>query len=117
MKIISSLFAALLILISLAFAVSNRQNATISLWPFDMQVEAPLYLLTLGTLLLGLLFGAMFAWFGMLPHRFEARRLRKDISNLHDKLEELQRIVTPAPVYSDGLLPLPKRSWKFWRRS
>ena len=62
------LFGFILLLLALAFAISNRQSATISLWPFDAQVEAPLYLLTLGLLLIGLLLGAGFAWLSMLPH-------------------------------------------------
>jgi hypothetical protein len=78
-----------------------------------------LYLLTLGVLLFGLLAGAVFAWVSMLPHRFEARRLHKDIGTLHDKLEELQQSMKPAAnaAEDDFYLTGPKRpAWKFWKR-
>src|ERR1700733_14973215 len=100
MKLFSGLFGFILLLLALAFAISNRQSATISLWPFDAQVEAPLYLLTLGLLLIGLLLGAGFAWLSMLPHWLAARRLRGDIGHLHDKLEELQQTMTAQPTTS-----------------
>jgi uncharacterized integral membrane protein len=118
MKLFSGLFGLVLILLALAFAISNRQAATISLWPFDAQVEAPLYLLTLGILLLGLLLGAGFAWLSMLPHQLAARRLRNDIGHLHDKLEELQQTISAAPrMRDDGTaLPPPKSKWRFWGR-
>src|ERR1700733_4241560 len=103
MKLFSGLFGFILLLLALAFAISNRQAATISLWPFDAQVEAPLYLLTLGLLFIGLLLGAGFAWLSMMPHWLAARRLRGDITHLHDKLEELQQTITSQPVSTSTL--------------
>ncbi len=119
MKFISGLFSFILIVIAVAFAISNRQSATISLWPLDVKIEAPLYLLTLGTLLFGVLAGAAIAWFSFLPHRLRAGQLRRALVELQDKVATIQPTVTP-PVLSqnqNGDLQLAETKPKWRLRS
>ena len=46
------------------FAVSNRQRVSVSLWPLPDLVEMPLYLVLLGTLLIGFVVGELTGWIG-----------------------------------------------------
>jgi uncharacterized integral membrane protein len=111
MKLLSWFFTLAILALALCFALNNRQSTTISLWPFGIEVVAPLYLLSLGTLFLGLLLGAVIGWISHLPHRMEARRLRRDIADLHDKIEDFRRS-TPALESQDSVSP--KSKWRFW---
>ena len=115
MKFFTSLLGLFVLAVALAFALANRQSATISLWPFGIEVQAPLYLLTLGTFFLGLLSGAVIAWLSLLPHRLATRGLRKDLARLQEKIGELQQTVIPPEAHHDEsdapLLPGPKTRW------
>ncbi len=123
MKFISAILSSAVILLALAFALANRQDATISLWPFGVEIEAPLYLLTLGTLFFGILLGAVIAWFNLLPHRLRARQLRKDLAELQGKLADVQKTALPPVVipsvlsnhgHDDDMLEGPKPKWRLW---
>ncbi|MDX2027460.1 MAG: LapA family protein [Alphaproteobacteria bacterium] len=118
MKLLSSLIGLVILLLALAFAVTNRQPVALNLWPFDLVVQAPLSFLSLGTFLFGLLVGAVFAWFHMIPQRLAARRMRKDFAKLQDKIDDLQQSAM-MPEDRDGafLLSGPARGWRFWRRT
>jgi uncharacterized integral membrane protein len=61
-------------LLIVAFAVSNRGPVAVGLWPFETQVEMPVYLLGLGGLLAGVLIGGGLAGLGTLGARMRARR-------------------------------------------
>ena len=119
MKILSSLFGIALFLACMVFALSNRQNVTVSLWPFDADVTMPMYLVVLGSLGTGLFFGGLFIWLGSLSHRFLARRLGKDVVVLSDKIQELEHELEQhrARMASQGTPPLLTGSkWRFWER-
>ena len=114
MKIVSWLITVILLLAALCFALNNRQSITVSLWPFGVEMVAPRYLLTLGTLFLGLLLGAVIGWISHLPHRMETMRMRRAIADLREKVDCLN--VAPSPddgPEADDLSP-PKR--RLWRR-
>ena len=114
MRFISSLLSSLILLLALCFAVTNRQTAVINIWPFDLEVEAPLYLLTLSPLFIGLLSGAIIMWVSLLPDRLAARRVHKELVRLHEKVSDLHHIVLPT---STPLLLSPQPSkWFFWKK-
>ncbi len=127
MQILSALLGFLVFLISLVFALSNQQSVSVSLWPFDDDITAPLYILTLGSLAVGLVLGGFFVWLTVLPHRFRARRLGKDVTLLSGKILELEREVEQhreatrarqdqqrVTAVKTPLLTGPK--WRFWER-
>jgi uncharacterized integral membrane protein len=117
MKIISGIIGFALLVLAVSFALSNRQSAVISLWPFGSEIEAPLYLLSLGTLFVGVLLGAVLGWVSMFPHRMQAMRLHKDVAALNQRLENLQQtiIVPSKPNMSFvGLDRSAKSKWRFW---
>jgi uncharacterized integral membrane protein len=113
MKFLSWLFTVILIFIALSFALSNRQSVTVNLWPLGLALQAPLFLLTLGTLFLGLLLGAMVGWAVHLPQRMQSKRLQNDIANLREKIETLQLTSGPQRRSSDRSLGRT-RKWRLW---
>jgi uncharacterized integral membrane protein len=118
MKLISWLITAALIFLAMAFALSNRQSVNVSMWPLNVAIQAPLFLLSLGTLFFGMLIGAVIGWLSSLPHRAQARRLRNDIASLHEQIEDLQRTSQPQRRREDQILLSGSggRKWRFWGR-
>ena len=96
MKFVSWILTLLVLLLAVSFALKNQQNTTLNLWPADIVVEAPLYLVSLGTLFVGLLLGAMIVWISHLPRRLETRRLRRDIAKLREKIEDMNATLPHA---------------------
>ncbi|MBV8777505.1 MAG: DUF1049 domain-containing protein [Alphaproteobacteria bacterium] len=85
-------------LLSVLFAVSNRATVAVELWPLSKAAELPLYLLVLGTLLIGFAVGQFVGWAGGWHWRREARRSRERIAVLERELEtERARPVAAAP--------------------
>jgi uncharacterized integral membrane protein len=115
MKIISSSIGIIVLALALSFAVANRENVTLNLWPFGIVIEAPLAVVTLGTLFFGVLAGALMAWIATLPHRLRARRLGKDIAAMREKLQELQQTVIP-PAKGHWFAPPAKYKWGFGKK-
>src|SRR5271163_480098 len=86
MKILWWIVLALAALLLILFAVSNREMVSVGLWPLPVLVELPLYLVVLGTLILGFVLGELVAWIGGWRWRREARRSRDRIANLEREL-------------------------------
>lgn len=118
MRILSGLIGLIVILAALAFTLSNRQSVVVSFWPFDAETPAvPLGPLVLGAFFLGLLVGAMIVWLNLLPHRFKARRLRKDLTRLQGKIEDMrQSVMPPGGQNSDRMLSGPQPTRPVWRK-
>jgi uncharacterized integral membrane protein len=118
MRLLSAIAGFVFLMVILVFTLSNKQSASVSLWPFDMEVTAPLSLWMLGSLGAGLLFGSGFVWIGALPHRIRMRRLGRDIVSLSDRLlqaeRELEQYRAKAAPAKTPLLTGSK--WRFWER-
>jgi putative membrane protein len=79
---------ALVAVILILFAISNRETVSLSLWLLPgAALELPLYLLVLGTLVVGFLIGQLAGWIGGWRWRREARRSRDRIAMLERELE------------------------------
>ncbi len=104
MKVIRWLIGLPLAVVAIVFAVANRDAVTVELWPFPWTVTLPLYLLSLGTLAVGVLIGAMFAWASGSHRRAQTRREKKDQNRKIQALErenatlkqETARLAAPA---------------------
>lgn len=83
-------------LVLILFAVTNRETVSVGLWPLANRVEAPLYLIVLGMLLLGFVVGQLVTWIGGWRWRREARRSRERIAILERELEAAR--TRPAAV-------------------
>ena len=94
-KIIAAIILVPLAVIIIAFAVANRQIVTVSLDPFSAEHPAasltlPLFALVIVLLVLGVLIGGIAAWLRQSKWRRTARRLEREIADLHIEIEALK---------------------------
>ena len=95
-KIIAAVILVPLAVIIIAFAVANRQIVTVSFDPFSAEHPAasltlPLFALVIVLLVLGVLIGGIAAWLRQSKWRRTARRLEREIADLHIEIEALKR--------------------------
>ena len=99
-------FTAVVIL----FAVSNRQQVEVGLYPLPFTVAMPLYLLVLGAALLALVGGALTAW--LLGHRARvtARKNAKRLQSVEQELAHMRmQILSSASSDKPALLQIAKK--------
>src|SRR5262245_53400241 len=93
------------------FALSNSETVTVTLW-WLWTAKLPLYLLILGSLLLGFLLGAVVAWISGAARRRRVRALAAQVRAQADEIATLRTEADrpPAPSYSGATaLPSPPR--------
>ena len=90
MRLINSIIGALVALLVILFAVSNRELVMVELWPLPYQMSLGLYALILLTLLVGFMAGAVAMWLVGHKKRRELRRLRRQARDLEESLARLQ---------------------------
>jgi uncharacterized integral membrane protein len=95
---------ALVAVVLILFAVSNRETVSVGLWPLPAFVELPLYLVVLGMLILGFILGELVAWIGGSRWRREARRSRRRIATLERELDA-ERVQHSEPRASVVAIP------------
>jgi len=97
------------IIIVALFAVNNRQGVALNLWPLPWDVSAPLFMLTLGAILFGFLFGCLVMWLTGGKHRRRLRETRRDLDAVRSELHVAkQRSTVPtgtAVTVSQSRLP------------
>jgi len=93
MKLINSIIGALVALLVILFAVSNRQAVTVELWPFPYQLSLSLYAVILLAVLLGFVAGAIGLWLVGAAKRRELRRLRRQVRDMEQSLARHQMTV------------------------
>ena len=75
-----------LAIVGIAFAVANRQIVEVNFDPFAMRpseridVQAPLFVVLILALMLGVLVGGVFTWFSQGKHRRALRAVRSEIA-------------------------------------
>jgi uncharacterized integral membrane protein len=89
---------ALLVGIAVVFAVVNRAPITLNLWPLPYVAEAPLYLVLIATLALGVIAGGVAAWLGGARWRRRARDAARESESLRRRVEALERDRAAAPA-------------------
>jgi uncharacterized integral membrane protein len=109
-KFFSTLFAILLGLIFLTFAVANRHFVTVSFDPFNsanptVYVSLPLFVLIIAVAILGVVVGGCATWFGQRRWRRAARQHEADARTARAQLTELRA----APRGEAQRLTLPSR--------
>ncbi len=104
MKYLSWILTVPLAIVAVVFAVSNRAGATLNLWPLGISVEAPLFILVLGSALAGLIAGGFIAWFSAgstrqrrraAVHRAEAAE--RELAFLRHKIERERGTASNPP--------------------
>lgn len=94
-KFFNILFAILLGLIFVTFAVANRHFVTVSFDPFNsttpsVAVSMPLFALIIVVAILGVIAGGVATWFGQRHWRRAARRHEADARTAKAQLAELR---------------------------
>lgn len=105
-------------LVAVVFAVVNRQPVPVDLWPFGVTVEMPLFLLSLGTLGLGMVIGAGLLWLPLVAAKRRSNKQDKKLSQVTAELRlaESRIKATAAPIQDAIAAPtnpapaLPARS-------
>lgn len=106
MRVIGWLLALPVSLLAVLFAVANRHDLRLDLWPLPWSVEVPAYLAVLVPLVAGLVLGAVFAWMGGHSARMAARYHRRRAESLERQLAAAGT-AQPAP---EALAQLPPPS-------
>lgn len=83
-------------LLVILFALMNRQEVTLSLWPLPWDISAPLFLFTLGAIVFGFLFGALTAYLSGSTTRRKLRAANRALAESRDELAHLKRQQPPA---------------------
>jgi uncharacterized integral membrane protein len=90
MKIAFRVLFVLFLLLGVLIAVSNAGRVELTLWPLPYSVAAPLYLLILGMLLLGVLAGLGMGWWAGRHHRRRARKHGSEAARLDREVVRLR---------------------------
>jgi uncharacterized integral membrane protein len=109
-KIVAAVILVPLAIVIIAFAVANRQIVTVSLDPFSAEHPAasltlPLFALVIVLLVLGILIGGIAAWLRQSKWRRAARRLEREIADLHIEIEALKRSAGIPSVSAPAAAP------------
>ena len=114
MKRLSWILTLPLMAVAVIFAIANREMVTLDLWPLALTIQAPLFVLVLGSAVVGLLAGAMVAWFSGGPTRRRARmarrraaELEREVAQLREDIENKRLAAVPRPPVREmpGLAP------------
>lgn len=95
-----------IVLLAVVFSVANRGPVEIDLWPLDLRVALPLYLLLLLSLFVGLLLGLVVAHFSAGRSRARARDSRYRAEMLERENARLKKQAADAPA-SGGAQRVP----------
>ena len=80
-----------LIAIVTVFAVMNRQDVALDLWPLPWEFATPVFLLTLLLILFGFVFGVLVMWFTGAKQRRQLRQAKRDLDAAKMELHTLRR--------------------------
>lgn len=103
-------------IIVVVFAVNNRGEASVNLWPFDLIITWPLFVFVFVGAGIGFVFGAVLMWFSAAPTRRRARERAARIRELERAAERSARVTmdTPAatgtPAAMTAIAPPPVRA-------
>ena len=110
-RIVTAIVVIPLAIIIIAFAVANRQIVTVSFDPFSVTEPAaaitlPLFALIILLLIIGVLIGGAAAWLRQSRWRSTARRLEREVAELHEKVDAMGGAAgEPTMVVNGGSPP------------
>ena len=80
-----------ILLVAALFAISNREDLPVGLWPLPQEFLVPGYLMVLLPLAAGLLIGGAVVWLGSMKYRRLARRRGSRLRALNRELDEMRQ--------------------------
>ena len=90
----NTFIAALVAVLVVLFAVSNRTQVTIQVWPLSYQISMGLYAVILWAVFIGLIIGLIIAWVMGSSRRRELREIRRRVRDLEQSLSRTQSLST-----------------------
>lgn len=87
-----------LLLAGAFFAIANREEVRIDLWPLSGAVTIPLFAALVGALYAGFVIGALVAWWAGRHGRRAARAARRRAVELEAELSRLRKATPPPPA-------------------
>lgn len=105
MKRFSWILTLPLIAVAVIFSIANRESVTLDLWPFELTLQLPLFVILLACIAFGLVVGGMATWLSAGPTRRRARQARRRVTEL--ERERVTRAVVPPANSSQTGLPAP----------
>ncbi len=108
MRILGWLLAFPLIVLAVVFAVANRHDVRLELWPFPWMLDLPVYLAVLIPLLAGIVIGAAAMWLSGHRTRLAARQQRRRADSLERQLAVLRTEAEAAKAAALPALPAAK---------
>lgn len=90
MKIINFVFTCVVLFFTVSFAVSNKQEFALTLWPFPYEITLPVSFIVLAFALLFFVFGGIYSWILAIPVRNDRYQQAKKIKELTKKLEQIE---------------------------
>ncbi len=91
MKRVGGILALPLALLLVVFAVANRHEVRLELWPLPFALDLPAYLLVFLSALAGLMLGAAVTWLAGARSRRRARSERRRAEALERQLAEVNQ--------------------------
>ena len=89
-----------IIAIVTVFAVMNRQDVALNLWPLPWDFAVPVFLLTLLLILFGFCFGVLVMWISASKQRRQLRTVKRDLDEAKMELHTLRR--NPPQPHAPG---------------
>lgn len=105
MKRISWIISIPATVLIVVFVLSNRQIVEIDVWPLELSLAGPLYLVMILALVLGFVIGVAAMWVSAGSSRKRARQAERQVRSLDAEVARLKReqertsaSASPAPV-------------------
>lgn len=95
LRILRLVIAAILLMLVVLFALSNRAPLHLTLWPTDFSADPPASLVILGGMAVAFLAGAFVVWVGELGRRHRARQAEQTVKLLEDQVKALKAQLSP----------------------
>ncbi len=104
-----NILAALLSLVAIAFAVSNLEPVSVALWPLEITLLVPLYLVALIPLVIGFLVGGLVGRMGT----GRARRRARVAERAARRMERTVAAMGSAQSNQDQGMPAERKQQRF----
>lgn len=86
MRLLNSTLGVIVAILVVLFAVSNRAEVEITLWPFPFQATLDVYAVALLAILIGFIGGMFVGWRAGSDARRDRRRLKVQVQDLEQAL-------------------------------
>ena len=81
-----------LLIVLIAFALSNQQPVQLGIWPTDIQIEIPVAVAILVASGIFFVVGAFLTWTGTVASRARARRAERQVRDLRAQVESMRQM-------------------------